>query len=118
MRVYKELENIGLFDWYSSKYGGFQDAKYQSVYDDLPLDNLIRTKLNACAFKFFRETFGCDISITKITSKEYQFVIMLNFQEDKDYSFTDFPYKTDDLAEYECLKKLIEIIKNKLWTQK
>ena len=118
MEVYKELNNIGFFDWYGSQYGGFQYAEYNSVYDALPLDNLIRTKLNACAFKFFREIFGCDISIKKNTSKDYKFIIELNYQEDINYHFTDFPFKDDDLAEYECLKKLIEIVKNKLWTQK
>lgn len=118
MRVYKELEKIGFFDWYCTQYGGHTYQEYKPVYDDLPSDNLIRTKLNACAFKFLRETFGCDISITKINLKKYQFLITRNFQEDNDYSFIDFPFKTDDIAEYECLKKIIEIIKIKLWTQK
>ena len=118
MEVYKELENMGFFHWYSRKYGGFQHAEYSFVYDALPLDNLIRTQLNACAFKFFRETFGCDISIKKINSKDYQFIIELKHQEDNDRYFADFPFKDDDLAEYECLKKLIQIVKNKLWIQK
>lgn len=111
MEIYKELNNIGFFDWYGGKYGGFQYAEYNSVYDALPLDNLIRTKLNACAFYFFRETFGYDVLINKITSKEYQFVIQLKFQDEDDYYFIDFPYKSYEIAEYECLKKLIQIVK-------
>jgi hypothetical protein len=57
MQIYKELEAIGFFEWYRSQYGSINYSEYKEVYDQLPLDNLIRTQLNACVIRFFREKY-------------------------------------------------------------
>jgi len=81
----------------------------------LPLDNLIRTELNACVFKFIREKYGYDILIKKCGSvNAYQFTIELNFKVDDSYYFTDYPFLDTDHTEFNCIKKLIETIKRNL----
>lgn len=118
MRIYKELEALGFFKWYCTQYGGLVYQEYKPVYDDLPLDNLIRSELNACVFKFFRENYGCDILIKKCSPKKFQFTIELNYQENNDYHFIDFPFKSYEESEFECIGKLIRIAERKIWTQK
>lgn len=116
MRVYKELEALGFFKWYCAQYGSLNYQEYESVYDDLPLDNLIRTQLNACAFKFFREK-RIDSEIKKI-EEGYTYHCFRN-QEELGESlmklFTDdrllYVFNSHEDAEAECLKKLIEITK-------
>jgi hypothetical protein len=110
MQIYKKLETLGFFKWYCTQYGGLVYQEYKTVYDDLPLDNLIRTELNACVFKFFREEYGYDVSIKRQTKTVHQFVIESKDNEDH-YHFIDFPFQNHEEAELECLKKLISIIK-------
>jgi hypothetical protein len=65
------------------------------------------------AFKFFRENHGYDVSIKKCTPSEYKFEIEQLFAEGDNYYFIDFPFLSHKEAELECLKKLIEITKEK-----
>jgi hypothetical protein len=138
MRIYKELEALGFYKWYCTQYGGLNYQEYKSVYDDLPLDNLIRTELNACVFKFFREKYSLvhEISWSKYKGgSEFDYDIFslvlptddeLGDEDDiaSDKSMEtydilvekDFKHKSSETyeeAELECLKKLIEIVKNK-----
>jgi hypothetical protein len=50
MEIYKQLENLGFFKWYCTQYGGLVYQEYKTVYDDLPLDNIIRTELKEIPF--------------------------------------------------------------------
>jgi hypothetical protein len=111
MGIYKELEELGFFKWYCTQYGGLVYQDYKPVYDDLPLDNIIRTELNACVFKFFREKYGYDILIKKCGKKTFQFNIELNYQENNDYHFDDYRFKSYEESEIECIERLIEIQK-------
>lgn len=114
-KIYKELNTLGFFKWYCAQYGGLNYQEYKSVYDDLPLDNLIRTELNACAFKFFRI--------------EYKMIHEIIFNFDMNESFLEIECKLVNIynsttwylsysgdnpeeAEFECLQMLIEIIKS------
>jgi hypothetical protein len=124
MRVYKELEALGFFKWYCTQYGGLNYQEYQTVYDDLPLDNLIRTELNACAFKFFRDKFNIDFTIItnyakidRATVKSYR-VGIIAIENNKINSFFLRPVDSDKVfiefesyedAELGCLKKLMQI---------
>ena len=120
MRIYKELDAIGFFKWYCTQYGGLVYQEYKPVYDDLPLDNIIRTELNACVFKFFREKYNLDASMSVNVWGEKQTsyritggikgVIEANsygalYDIDTEY------YNSYEEAELKCLKKLIEIVK-------
>jgi hypothetical protein len=62
------------------------------------------------AFAWFSEKYGYDVSIKRCSPKEYQFIIELNFQEDNDYHFIDFPFSSYKEAELECIRKIIKII--------
>lgn len=109
MEIYKELDCLGFFKWYCTQYGGLNYTEYKEVYDDLPLDNIIRTELNACVFKFFREKYGYDVSIRRQAKTRHQFIIESKDNEDN-YYFIDFPFQNHEEAELECIKKLIKIV--------
>jgi hypothetical protein len=65
------------------------------------------------AFRWFREKYGYDLTIKKCTPSEYKFEIEQLFVEGNNYYFIDFSFNTYEEAEVECLKKLIEIVKEK-----
>jgi hypothetical protein len=113
MKIYKELEALGFFKWYCTQYGGLVYQEYKPVYDDLPLDNLIRTELNACAFKFFREQYFLDSYIVPApleTKKVYDYYIWFtNEKQERDLFIGMNNQYTYEEAEVECLKKLISI---------
>jgi hypothetical protein len=108
MKIYKELEAIGFFEWYRSQYGSINYSEYKEVYDQLPLDNLIRTQLNACAFKFFRDKYKLYFNIDRLPNKlgtNQAFMLRI------DAPFIGGYYKSYEKAELECLLNLVQIIK-------
>ncbi len=63
------------------------------------------------AFRWFREKYGYDVSIKK---RKFEIQKLEIYGEsDPDYYFTDFPFDSYEESELKCLKKLIEIVKNK-----
>jgi hypothetical protein len=108
MKIYKELEAIGFFEWHSTQYGGIVIKEYTDFYDDLPLDNIIRTELNACAFKFFRDKYKLYFNIDRLPNKlgtNQAFMLRI------DAPFIGGYYKSYEKAELECLLNLVQIIK-------
>jgi hypothetical protein len=71
------------------------------------------TPLYQQCFRWFREKYGYDVTIKKCTPSEYKFEIEQLFVEGNNYYFIDFSFNTYEEAEVECLKKLIEIVKEK-----
>ena len=65
------------------------------------------------SFRFFREKYDYDVTIKKCTPSEYKFEIEQLFVKGDNYYFIDFPFTSYEEAELECLKKLIEIVKQK-----
>jgi len=65
------------------------------------------------AFEFFREKYGYDVTIKKITKDKYQFIIELICVEDTSYHFVDYYFDSYNEAESACIDKLIKIVKNK-----
>lgn len=118
MKIYKELETLNFFKWYCTQYGGLVYQEYKTVYDDLPLDNIIRTELNACVFKFFREKYNINSWIQPFTSEKSNGFLYLPDESYSYFIFKDGLWVNDAVdflepeeAELECLKKLIEIVK-------
>ena len=88
-----------------------------------PIDGVVMIKIdnhnktNHCsaplyqqAFRWFREKYGLELLIAKDDIEQYYFSVKKSealFDED------DYCFKTYEEAELECLKKLIEIVKNK-----
>ena len=64
-------------------------------------------------FRWFREKYDYDISIKKCTPSEYKFVIEKLSTKKDSYYFLGVIFKSYGEAELACLKKLIELIKNK-----
>ena len=124
MKIYKELEAIGFFEWYHSQYGSINYSEYKEVYDQLPLDNLIRTQLNACAFKFFREKYnlcGYPVTAPNYIKGESKYKTRFSYEiygmNEKSSSTVFLTIKdvvnlpTHEEAELECIKKIIQINK-------
>jgi hypothetical protein len=77
---------------------------------DLILD-WVSAPLYQQAFRFIREKYGYDISIKK---KKFEIgKLEIYGESDPDYYFIDFPFDSYEESELECLKKLIEIVKEK-----
>lgn len=63
------------------------------------------------AFRWFRENYRYDVAIKK---RKFEIEKLEIYGEsDPDYYFTDFPFDSYEESELKCLKKLIEIVKNK-----
>ena len=75
-------------------------------------DILCSAPLYSQAFRWVRKEHKYEVSIKKQTKYTYQFLIE-NKEEEEHTRFVDFPYKTHEEAQFECLKKLIEIVKTK-----
>lgn len=108
MQIYKELKTLGFFNWYCTQYGGLVYNEYKPVYDDLPLDNLIRTELNACVFKFFREEYGC-CGYTNIHQQEDGSYVLNSFIK---HNKIIGVFALWEECELECIKEMIKIKKN------
>jgi hypothetical protein len=109
MRIYKELEALGFFKWYCTQYGGLNYTEYKEVYDDLPLDNIIRTELNACVFRFFREKYEINGRIIPYrVFNDIKYTYYCPYGVTKEVSATT---KTYEEAELELIKQLINIFK-------
>ena len=63
------------------------------------------------AFRWFREKYNYDVSIKK---RKFEIEKLEIYEEsDPDYYFTDFPFDSYEESQLKCLKKLIEIVKQK-----
>lgn len=72
---------------------------------------LIATPLYQQAFRFFREKYNLNSFI--IDSKSYNWYFNINDMIKDDVISEVLYFKTYEEAELECIKKLIEIVKNK-----
>jgi hypothetical protein len=100
MKIFKELKKLGYIHY---------SATTIEELDDLPLNNAERVSEQALVFKWFRDKYKYDsvINRTLFKPKTYHFGIFA----DKFYGSIE--YNTYEEAELECLKKLIQIIKEK-----
>jgi len=114
------------FDYENSEYNHNRsyigDTKNFVHNSELTIENFVGAKhlykqfiaapLYQQAFKFFREKYNYNHSIvfTKhpFGTDEYQYMILLDDDE-----YVEINFKTYEEAELECLKKLIDIVKNK-----
>ena len=103
--------------YYSDSFhGGFQH-KISKVYSQTEYSNqLCSVPLYQQAFRWFREKYNL-IFCNDYGSNEYFYWIISKDEEiffnNEDEKENVITYKTYEEAELECLKKLIEIVKNK-----
>ena len=111
MKIYNELESLGFFKWLSETHN-LVDTDMESEYlDKLPLNDIHRTVCNSMAFRWFREKYFLhhvihQFEFKKDTDEEY-----LAEVNNTDNGFSYF--RTYEEAEFFCIDKLIEIVKNK-----
>jgi len=103
-----ELKEIG-FNEECLKYWVLVSDRYELFRDKLTNDD-IPTPLYQQAFRWFREKYGWIGGVRLLTNSVPG--IIGEFTKDKDYSFMIIG-TTYEEAELGCLKKLIEIVKNK-----
>jgi hypothetical protein len=117
MKIYNELEFLGFFKWLSETHN-LKDTDMTPEYlDELPLNDIHRTVCNSVAFRWFREKYDLQYNIVwnKFYDKTpYQYEVRPTWRNEplRPYG-TSGMCSTYEEAELECLKKLIEIIKEK-----
>jgi hypothetical protein len=91
----------------------FELQDFEQNYNTFP-SHIIAAPLYQQAFRWFREKYKFHAEIRSYTAKYFTIII----QELKDiviyleYGGIDLKFNTYEEAELECLKKLIEIVKN------
>jgi hypothetical protein len=110
------LEKLGFNEECLAGYNKETNELYISYEDGEPTFNqeyYVLAPIYQQAFRWFREKYGYDISIKKCTPSDYKFEIEQLFIKGDNYYFIDFTFTSHEQAEFECLKELIEIVKNK-----
>lgn len=108
---------FGYFTWLTKElmvgyaYEDNKNSKLESIKES-EVTILVSAPLWQQAFTFFRDKYGYDVSIKRITPTEYSFVIE-KLSVDNNYYFIDFPFTSYEIAQSSCLNKLIEITKYK-----
>lgn len=112
MKIFKELELLGFFEWLAEMHN-LRDTDMKPEYlDELPLNDIHLTVCNSMAFRWFREKYRLGGKPEYFLNDWYCFII--NDMKGEDNSrrlFTEFPSYEE--AELECLKKLIQIVKER-----
>jgi hypothetical protein len=110
-----ELKELGydepcLMYWYEASNGYVLVNKKDQTFQ--PYTN---APLYQQAFRWFREKYGynCFVTSSILDGKWYYFRENLNDREDDSEPELTPKFDTYEEAELECLKKLIEIVKNK-----
>jgi hypothetical protein len=107
-----ELKALGFdepcFGYYLED-GMFIDTKIRKQ-----MGNAISAPTWQSAFKWFRENYGLEGISQRAEDKVwYKFSIYLYLEDGKRIRYGGYEYLTSEEAELECLKKLIEIVKEK-----
>jgi hypothetical protein len=115
MKVYKELEKLGSFEWLSETYK-LKDSDMDSEYlDNLSLNAIHRTVCNATVFRWFREKHNLYVVIIPTITMYWTFKTMTVVEGIVDappYNHVDAnDYPTYEEAEIESVKELIKIVK-------
>jgi hypothetical protein len=115
MKIYNELESLGLFEWLSKTHN-LKDTDIAPEYlDELPLNDIHRTVVNATALRWFREKYVLEGVVQQSEDFTwYKWMINQYYEDGKKYVADWYEYKTYEEAELTCLMKLIEITKNKI----
>jgi hypothetical protein len=103
------LKELGFDEYCFGLYGKSEGTLFKVIsekFDDVDDLHFIKAPLWQQVFRWFREKCGFDLTIQH--NKKY---IAIVYSSVKNFSIDE--YDTYEEAELECLKKLIEIVKNK-----
>lgn len=102
MKIFKELNKLGYIHY---------SATTIEELDDLPLNSAERISEQALVLRWFREKYKLSGTPQYFTGGYYCYTINdMKDTKESNRLFTEF--ETYEEAELECLKKLIEIVKN------
>jgi hypothetical protein len=99
MEIFKELKKLGYIHY---------SATTIEELDDLPLNSAERISEQALVLRWFREKYDLHYKIEPTIKNKY-----VSYVSKIGWEFVDM-VNTYEKAELECLKKLIEIVKEKL----
>lgn len=105
MKIFKELELLGFFEWLAEMHN-LRDTDMKHEYlDELPLNDIHLTVGNSMAFRWFRDKYpDFDFGVAKIHNGTNNYHYHINLK----WEFFEGTYEE---AETACLTKLIEIVK-------
>lgn len=106
MKIFKELNKLGYIHY---------SATTIEELDDLPLNSAERISEQALVLRWFREKYNLHSTITSISQESWQWHITKPGESlGKLYEEDFYTYEEAEQAGVmlECLKKLIEIVKN------
>jgi hypothetical protein len=106
-----ELKELGFdepcFGWYSNMEGNVLRQGYCETY--LGIENCAKSPLYQQVFRWFRKKYNIVSSVRTHFNEEFFYEIYVDVMNE----ITSNYYKTYEESELECIKKLIEICKNK-----
>ena len=126
MKIYNELEELGLFEWLDKDHNLTDKRDVTPEYlENLPINDIHRTVINACAFRFFRKKYkleGLILPQTQgvvICGEPIYFIAIISYRNElmkELFNSTNqkdlLHYNPREEAELACIKKLIEISKS------
>lgn len=122
MRIYKELEALGFFEWLDEIHK-LKDAGVDIEYlDGLTLNDIHKTVLNSLTFRWFREKYDWQATIEATSDQHsrklgYNYWLWNHKTGEEHHTMPnnrpsgDWIFETYEEAELACIIKLIEIAK-------
>lgn len=112
MKIYNKLESLGFFKWLSETHNLKATDMTPEHLDKLPLNDIHRTVCNSMALRWFRDKYSLQASSIMFSNGKYDAGITRCKGTQSVWGVGPI-YNTYEEAELECLKKLIEIVKDK-----
>lgn len=105
MKIFKELELLGFFEWLAEMHN-LRDTDMKPEYlDELPLNDIHLTVCNSMAFRWFREK-----ELYSMVYKNHDGFFYEVYGEGLQIINKE-PFNTYEESELACIIKLIEIVK-------
>ena len=121
MKIYSELKELGFFEWLDGEHNLVDTDIKPEYLDELSLTDIHITVVNSMAFRWFREKYKLMFQIFYLRNGNHAALIHKTTPEYMDMIDQIRPsgcveevvdcYSYEE-AELECLRKLIEIVKN------
>ena len=110
MKIFKELESLGFFDWMAEK--GFPRGFTPEILDSQPYDSIERTGYNSIVIRWFREKLEIHAEYIPDDQTKEWYIIKYFLILPEDFERLG-PFNSYEESSFELIKRLIEIIKEK-----
>lgn len=113
IEVFKQLQELGLFNWLDEEHNLADNRDITPEYlDNLSINDIHRTVMNACAFRWFREKHGWYVDLFVDDDKTFGFMITYFIDECRVDKPIKRGFNTYTEAELASIDILIEIVKS------